>query len=124
VARGYLPWVEEVWVNYIDNAIKYGGAPPTIELGADQPVDGLVRFWVRDDGRGLTEEATEDLFREFSRLAEHREVEGHGLGLAIVRRIVRKLGGTVGVESEVGEGSLFHFSLPVGQDTPEAGQDS
>jgi PAS domain S-box-containing protein len=112
LARGYAPWVEEVWVNYVDNAIKYGGKPPTIELGADEPVDGMVRFWVRDNGRGLPEEATERLFREFSRLTEHQEVEGHGLGLAIVRRIVARLGGSVGVESEVGRGSLFYFSLP------------
>jgi PAS domain S-box-containing protein len=112
VAQGYAHWVEEVWVNYLENAIKYGGTPPRIELGADEAVDGLVRFWVRDNGAGLTEEATACLFQEFSRLKEHREVEGHGLGLAIARRIVAKLGGTVGVESEVGRGSLFHFSLP------------
>lgn len=120
VVQGYAPWVEEVWVNYVDNAVKYGGTPPSVELGADEHEDGLVRFWVRDNGEGLTEEAQSHLFQEFSRLAGHREVEGHGLGLAIARRIVTKLGGTVGVESQVGEGSLFYFSLPAGQDVPEA----
>jgi two-component system sensor histidine kinase/response regulator len=73
--------------------------------------DGKVRFWVRDNGDGLTEEEQENLFTEFTRLHQVR-AEGYGLGLSIVRRIVEKLGGDVGVESEVGAGSLFYFTLP------------
>jgi signal transduction histidine kinase len=116
-ALGYAPWVEAVWANYISNAIKYGGRPPVVELGAEQPVDpatgrpAMVRFWVRDNGQGLSEEAQERLFTPFTRLEQSR-VEGHGLGLSIVRRIVEKLGGEVGVESEVGRGSVFFFTLP------------
>jgi len=130
MAWGYAPWVEEVWVNYISNAIKYGGNSPRVELGADrhsghvlQPGYGLpledkaghdrpyARFWVRDTGSGLTPEEQVRLFVEFSRLEKVR-VQGHGLGLSIVRRIVEKLGGEVGVESRVGAGSLFYFTLP------------
>ena len=47
-ARGYSPWVEEVWANYLSNAMKYGGRPPRIECGATALDEGVVRFWVRD----------------------------------------------------------------------------
>jgi len=109
-AMGYGPWIEEVWVNYMSNALKYGGQPPHVELGADAA--GTVRFWVRDNGPGLSPEEQTRLFTPFTRLEQAR-AKGHGLGLSIVRRIVEKLGGQVGVESEVGAGSLFWFTLPV-----------
>jgi len=119
----YGPWVEEVWVNYISNALKYGGrpeegAPPRIELGHDREGD-QVRFWVRDNGPGLSEEEQDRLFREFTRL-EGAKAEGHGLGLSIVRGIVKKLGGDVGVESAEGTGSIFSFTLPAVP--PDGGQ--
>jgi signal transduction histidine kinase len=68
-------------------------------------------FWVRDNGPGLSEEAQSKLFAEFTRLEQTR-AKGHGLGLSIVRRIVDKLGGDVGVESFDGQGSTFWFTLP------------
>jgi signal transduction histidine kinase len=110
-ALGYAPWVEEVWANYIGNAIKYGGKPPRVELGAT-PEDGMIRFWVRDNGVGLAPEAQTQLFTQFTRVGP-RDVEGHGLGLSIVKRIVEKLGGTVRVESAgLNQGSTFSFTLP------------
>ncbi len=111
VAVGYAPWVEEVWVNYISNAIKYGGSPPRVELGASELADGTVRFWVRDNGPGLTPEEQARLFTSFTRLDRVR-VKGHGLGLSVVRRIVERLGGDVGVDSEAGHGCVFSFTLP------------
>ena len=113
VAVGYGPWVQEVWVNYVSNALKYGGRPPRVELGAT-PQNGVVRFWVSDNGAGLTAEEQERLFTEFTRLHQVR-AEGYGLGLSIVRRIIEKLGGDVGVESEIGKGSIFYFTLPSGE---------
>jgi PAS domain S-box-containing protein len=147
-ALGHAPWIEEVWLNYISNAVKYGGTPdeaPCVELGAEpvllspeeaerrgvgegtvSPMKFLpdtssqlstgqaleyVRFWVRDNGPGLTPEEQARLFTPFTRL-EQAQVKGYGLGLSIVRRIVDKLGGYVGVESRVGQGSLFFFALP------------
>ncbi|HDQ73255.1 MAG TPA: PAS domain-containing sensor histidine kinase [Chloroflexi bacterium] len=115
VAVGYGPWVEEVWVNYLSNGIKYGGEPPRLTLGGEKQVDGQIRFWVRDNGAGLLEEEQAKLFETFERLGQMR-IEGHGLGLSIVRRIVDKLGGEVGVESEVGAGSTFYFTLPAPED--------
>jgi PAS domain S-box-containing protein len=124
-AIGYGPWIEEVWVNYLSNAIKYGaaeGLPPHVELGADPLPNppplagedkgrGMVRFWVHDNGPGLTAEAQSRLFTPFTRLDQAR-AHGHGLGLSIARRIVEKLGGQVGVESQLGQGSTFFFTLP------------
>ncbi|MCG3209125.1 MAG: Sensor histidine kinase TmoS [Anaerolineae bacterium] len=111
LALGYSAWVEEVWINYLSNGLKYGGRPPALELGATPASDGTVRFWVKDNGSGLSAQEQKRLFAEFVRLDEIR-IEGHGLGLSIVRRIVEKLGGEVGIESEAGQGSTFWFSLP------------
>ncbi|MGB0388815.1 MAG: sensor histidine kinase [Ardenticatenaceae bacterium] len=110
VAIGYAPWIEQVWLNYLSNGIKYGGRPPRVWIGATK-IDDLIRFWVRDNGPGIEPQAQAALFREFSRLGE-RKVEGTGLGLSIVKRIVEKLGGEVGVKSEIGRGSEFYFTLP------------
>ncbi|MEJ2751008.1 MAG: HAMP domain-containing sensor histidine kinase, partial [Anaerolineae bacterium] len=113
LALGYTPWVEEVMVNYVSNALKYGGRPPYVELGATRQPDNRVRFWVRDNGLGLTPEQQAKLFTEFERLGQTR-ANGHGLGLSIVRRIVEKMDGDYGVESTAvpGEGCTFYFTLP------------
>ena len=131
--RSYGPWVEEVWANYVSNAIKYGGKPPRVELGFSildcrlpitateeasnpkiQNQKSEIRFWVRDNGAGLTAEQQMRLFAKFTRL---RDTEpGYGLGLSIVRDIVEKLGGRVGVDSETGQGCVFWFTLPVSDD--------
>ena len=137
VVHSYGPWIEEVWANYVSNAIKYGGDLPCVEVGysmletgnpqhdlaseIEHQAPGLqysasnpasnIQFWVRDNGPGLTAEQQARLFAEYIRLRDAGP--GHGLGLSIVRDIVEKLGGAVGVESEVGQGSLFWFTLPV-----------
>ncbi|MBN1312140.1 MAG: HAMP domain-containing protein [Anaerolineae bacterium] len=111
-AMGYAPWVEEVWINYLNNAIKYGGHSPHIELGATQEGD-TIRFWIRDNGPGLTPEELSRVFAPFERL-QQTHLAGHGLGLPIAQRIVERMGGQVGVKSTgvVGEGSTFSFTLP------------
>jgi signal transduction histidine kinase len=111
-ALGYAAWVEEIWVNYISNALKYGGEPPDIELGAEEVEGGLIRFSVTDHGPGMTEKDRARLFTPFTRLEADRIKEGHGLGLSIVQRIAARLGGAVGVESQIGKGSTFFFTLP------------
>jgi len=124
IVLGYAPWVEEVWVNYVSNAIKYGGQPPCVTLGADAQPNGLaspsVRFWVRDNGPGIPPDKQARLFAPFERLDQVR-IKGHGLGLSIVRRIVEKLAGQVGVESQVGVGSTFWFMLPAHRPEQEGG---
>ncbi len=110
VVMGYAPWIEEVWVNYLNNGLKYGGKPPILELGATEEINA-VRFWVRDNGDGIDKQASAKLFTPFTRLHKG-SAEGHGLGLSIVQRIISRLQGKVGVESEPGKGSVFYFTLP------------
>ena len=113
-ALGYEPWITQVWINYLTNALKYGGDPPRITIGGELQSDGSARYWVRDNGQGIRPEDRPRLFVEFSRLGRG-DVTGHGLGLSIVRRIIDRLGGSVGVESEPGQGSRFWFSLPAAE---------
>ena len=109
---GYAPWIMQVWGNYISNAAKYGGPEPLIRLGADTSADGrTLRAWVEDFGPGLDEAVRAKMFVPFTRISTGR-AGSHGLGLSIVRRIVEKLGGKVGVESRPGAGSRFWFELP------------
>jgi signal transduction histidine kinase len=110
-AIGYAPWIEEVWANYLSNALKHGGRPPYVELGASVQPNNMIRFWARDNGPGLATKAQARLFMPFNRISRPAH-PGHGLGLSIVLQIVEKLGGQVGVESELGKGSLFYFTLP------------
>jgi len=108
VALGYPPSIEEVWVNYISNGLKYGDPPPHLQLGAAPQNNHMIRFWIEDNGPGLTQEEQATLFTEFTRLSKIR-AQGHGLGLSIVKRIVDKLGST------------FYFELPAAEisDHPE-----
>lgn len=117
-AFGHGPWVIEVWINFISNAAKYGGDRPSITLGAQaNPQGRTARFWVQDQGPGLDATARGKMFVPFTRISTAR-TGGHGLGLSIVRRIVEKLGGTVGVESEPGQGARFWFELPTAAPAP------
>ncbi|MBX3052559.1 MAG: PAS domain S-box protein [Caldilineaceae bacterium] len=109
-ACGYAPWLEEVWFNYVSNAIKYGGESPVIRVGSEERGE-TVRFWVTDYGQGLREKDMQGLFEPFSRRHDD-SLPGHGLGLSIVKRIITRLNGSVGVTSQPGEGSTFYFILP------------
>ena len=110
VALGYAPWIEEVWFNYLSNALKYGGRPPYVEIGSTINADGAIKFWVKDNGAGVPPDQQVRLFKPGKRL-EKNHTQGHGLGLSIVQQIVRKLSGQVSVESIPGQGSVFSFSL-------------
>ncbi len=122
-ALGYAPWIEVVWTNYISNALKYGGTPPVIEVGANTLFNGMIMFWIKDNGKGLTMQQQKMLFKNFVRL-EPEKADGYGLGLSIVKKIIEKLDGSVGVESNGnGDGSKFYFILPAaGQKTFSIGK--
>lgn len=112
VARGYAPWVEMVWANYISNALKYGARPCHITLRAEKIADNLVRFCVANNGPLIPEEEISSLFTEFTQLSHlHNENRGHGLGLSIVKRIAERLGGEVGYHVHDGQ-ACFFFALP------------
>ncbi len=65
-AHAHAPWVEEIWRNYLNNALQYGGTPPAIVLGASCD-DGQVTYWISDNGAGLDAEARAELFQPFIR---------------------------------------------------------
>jgi len=111
MARGRYDWVTEIWMNYITNAIKYGGEPPQILISGRVTESGMVSYSVRDNGKGISEEDQKRVFKKHIRL-ENVGTKGQGLGLSIVRRIVQRLGGKTGLRSKEGQGSTFYFSLP------------
>lgn len=112
-ALGHPDLVQRAWENYITNGIKYGGHPPRLRLGGEPRPGGMVRFWMQDNGKGIPPDRQSQLFAPFMRL-ETGEIKGHGIGLYLVKRIVERLGGQAGVESEgvPGQGSTFYFTLP------------
>jgi len=112
-ALGYAPWIEEVWVIYLMNALRYGGKPPHLTLGVNREGRNQIRYWVRDNGRGISAEQQAILFIPFSHINRIKRPEGQGLSLSIVREIIEKLGGQVGVDSALGQGSTFYFTLPM-----------
>jgi signal transduction histidine kinase len=120
--KGYGPWVKSIWSNYISNGIKYGGKPPYLVLGVDTPRNQMARFWVLDNGPGIPQDQLNGLFTRYSRRGTDKR-PGHGLGLSIVRRIVERLGGQVGVKSAVGEGSMFYFELPLAKESEPVNRD-
>ncbi|QIA08420.1 histidine kinase N-terminal 7TM domain-containing protein [Draconibacterium halophilum] len=115
-SQAYAPWVEEIWINLLSNAMKYGGVPPVIKVGCELTGNGMVKYWIKDNGDGIPKDQHQKIFRKHTRL-QPAKASGHGLGLSIVKRIIEKLGGKVVVEStgKKGEGALFSFKLPVGK---------
>jgi two-component system phosphate regulon sensor histidine kinase PhoR len=109
-----LDALNQVFGNLIENAMKYGRAGGRVRVGARQAAD-VVAFYVQDFGPGIASEHTERIFERFYRVdkARSRDSGGTGLGLAIVKHIVQAHGGHVWVESELGAGATFLFTLPL-----------
>jgi two-component system, sensor histidine kinase and response regulator len=107
-AWGYAPWIEKIWENFITNALKNGGRPPRLELGATLLGNGFIKFWIKDNGPALTAEQRRAMFSALDSIDQAQE----GLGMSIVQRIVEQYGGRAGVESEQAIGNTFYFILP------------
>ncbi|MEA5112980.1 MAG: PAS domain-containing protein [Geobacteraceae bacterium] len=99
--------------NLIGNAWKYTGrqAHPVIEFGLEEK-DGKRIYFIRDNGIGFSMEGAERLFVPFQRLHDLEEFPGHGIGLATVKRIIDRHGGSIWARGERGKGATFYFTLP------------
>jgi light-regulated signal transduction histidine kinase (bacteriophytochrome) len=100
--------------NLLGNAWKYSSKTQSaqIEFGARQGQDGQVVYFVRDNGAGFDMRYAKKLFGAFQRLHRNDEFQGHGIGLATVKKIVEHHGGRIWAESEVGKGATFYFTVP------------
>lgn len=106
--------LSSVLYNLFDNALKYGGANPDILVSLEKTPGG-IRLRVRDNGIGIPPEYQSKIFDKFFRVPSgdnRHDVKGHGLGLSYVAEVVRQHGGSIRVESEVGNGSTFIVDLP------------
>ncbi|PSP79676.1 histidine kinase [Halobacteriales archaeon QS_1_68_20] len=104
--------LEQVFSNLLSNAIKYSGdEPPHVEITAQRQGDRCV-FSVADDGIGIDPEYTDQIFEIFNRLHSNGEFDGTGIGLALCRKIVDHHDGDIWVDTEPGDGTTFHFTLP------------
>lgn len=109
--------IEQAVSNYLTNAIKYSAESEPIIVGISLE-EGFVRVWVKDNGLGLSQEARQRIWDRFYQVPGVREHKGSqevglGLGLSITQSLIQQHGGTVGVESELGKGSTFWFTLPL-----------
>ena len=105
--------ISEVFSNLVSNAIKYTkkDKQPVIEIGWSDKKD-FYEFYVKDNGIGIEKQYYDKIFQIFQRLHAKGEYEGTGAGLTIVKKIVENHSGKIWVESEVGAGSTFYFTLP------------
>lgn len=101
--------LNQVISNFINNALKFTFSG-SITLGYYRQTDGYLRFYVRDTGMGIPKNKIKTVFDRFVKLNSF--VHGTGLGLSICKSLVEQMGGTIGVESEEGEGSCFWFTYP------------
>lgn len=111
--QGDRDLLRQVWQNLIDNAVKYSSSNPCIEIeiGARSTTHETI-FFVRDQGIGFDMQYADRLFGVFQRLPNALTIDGSGVGLANVQRIVRRHGGRVWAESAIDAGATFYFSIP------------
>ncbi len=116
--------LQRVLLNLLDNAIKYTAqltSKPEIFIGAERDRH-LWRFEVRDNGPGIASQDVCSLFEPFTRLCVDEQVAGAGMGLALCKRVIERMQGQIWLESKLGEGTTFYFTVPA-LDPREVGPD-
>jgi PAS domain S-box-containing protein len=118
VVQGEATQLTQLFQNLVGNAIKFRGAdPPVIQISVgheDEAATGFWHFAVRDQGIGIEPQHFERIFVIFQRLHSREEYSGTGIGLAVCKKIVERHGGRIWVESKLGAGTTFHFTLAAG----------
>jgi PAS domain S-box-containing protein len=112
IVLGHETALMQICANLLGNAVKfvYPGTTALVRVGAETH-DGRVRIWIADNGIGIEPKNQERIFQMFERINSAKDYEGTGIGLAIVRKAVERMGGQMGVESELGKGARFWFEL-------------
>ena len=101
-------------MNLLSNAIKYNSDPGVVTISNECLENETIRIIISDTGAGIPDEKLSKLFTPFDRLGhEASNIQGSGLGLSITKRLIEKMGGEIGVHSEVGVGSQFWIELPL-----------
>jgi signal transduction histidine kinase len=108
--------LKQIFQNLISNGVKFNRSSSIrIEMSWRREGNRFVKFSIRDNGIGISPQYQDQIFQIFQRLHTTKEYEGTGIGLAIVKKAVTKLGGEVSMESEIGKGSVFSFTVPIGE---------
>jgi len=105
--------LDAIWKNLIDNAVKYSLQGGAVKLYLTQQ-DNQALFIIQDDGLGMDQHTKSHIFERFYQGDTSHAPQGHGLGLALVKRVVELYHGTITVESNPGQGSTFFVQLPFG----------
>jgi len=111
--------ITQVFQNLLGNAVKHTDKPQVQVTIWCAEEDGCWKFSVCDNGPGIDEKHFERIFQMFQTLSAHDEVESTGVGLTIARKIVEMYGGKIWVESKLGEGSTFYFTIPTQKEEPK-----